>query len=226
MREEEWRSGDLATLEFQLLTGDEAVPVSDRKLRLWAAACCRLCWELLNDRRSRDAVEGAERFADARLSAAELAALSRASREAYQTISNFDQAVRPFRHAALAADNTASPVRGPVLGTPHHARSALVTAGPASEETAYTEVRALLHDVFGNPFRPTVISAAWLAWDGGTVLKFAQAVYEERAFDRLPILADALEEAGCTDAELLGHLRGPGPHVRGCWALDVLLGRG
>jgi hypothetical protein len=66
----------------------------------------------------------------------------------------------------------------------------------------------------------------WLCWHGGTIPKLAQAIYDERAFDRLPVLADALEEAGCTDADLLGHLRGPGPHVRGCWALDLLLGKG
>jgi hypothetical protein len=51
------------------------------------------------------------------------------------------------------------------------------------------------------------------------------AIYDERAFDRLPVLADALEDAGCADADLLGHLRGPGPHVRGCWAVDLILGK-
>jgi hypothetical protein len=65
----------------------------------------------------------------------------------------------------------------------------------------------------------------WLAWNGGTVPALARAIYAERAFDRLPILADALEEAGCTDAALLAHCRGPGPHVRGCWAIDLILGR-
>jgi hypothetical protein len=80
-------------------------------------------------------------------------------------------------------------------------------------------------DIF-NPFRPVTIDPTWLAWNDGTVVKLAQAIYDERAFDRLPILADALEEAGCDPAELLAHLRGPGPHVRGCWAVDFLLGRG
>ena len=69
------------------------------------------------------------------------------------------------------------------------------------------------------------IDPSWLAWNNGIVVKMAQAVYEERAFDRLPVLADALEEAGCADADLLSHLRGPGPHVRGCWAVDLLLGK-
>jgi hypothetical protein len=85
---------------------------------------------------------------------------------------------------------------------------------------------ALLRCVAGNPFRPAAaIDPGWLAWNGGTVRKLAEGVYDERAFDRLPILADALEDAGCTDRELVGHLRGPGPHVRGCWAVDLLLGK-
>jgi hypothetical protein len=66
--------------------------------------------------------------------------------------------------------------------------------------------------------RRVTAEASWLAWDGGTVAKLAQGIYDGRAFDRLPIHADALEEAGCADADLLGHLRGPGPHVRGGWA--------
>jgi hypothetical protein len=86
---------------------------------------------------------------------------------------------------------------------------------------------AFLRDIFGPlPFRPLPqLNPAWLAWEGGTVPKLAGSIYEERAFDRLPVLADALEEAGCTEAGLLTHLRGPGPHVRGCWALDLILGR-
>jgi hypothetical protein len=50
-------------------------------------------------------------------------------------------------------------------------------------------------------------------------------ILDERAFGGLPILADAVEEAGCTDADILGHLRGPGAHYRGCWALDSLRGK-
>jgi hypothetical protein len=64
-----------------------------------------------------------------------------------------------------------------------------------------------------------------LACDGGVVPKLATAIYAGRTFDELPVLADALEDAGCTDAELLGHLRSPGPHVRGCWAVDLVLGK-
>jgi hypothetical protein len=96
-------------------------------------------------------------------------------------------------------------------------------AAGVQERHAQAEV---LRDILGNPFRPLPkVNAAWLAWEGGTVPKLAQAAYDERAFDRLHVLADALEEAGGTDADLLGHLRGPGPHVRGCWVVDLLLGK-
>jgi hypothetical protein len=83
----------------------------------------------------------------------------------------------------------------------------------------------LLHDVFGNPFRPAPLDPSWLAWKGGVIRKLAQAIYDDRAFARLPVLADALEDAGCTDAAILGHCRGPGEHVRGCWVVDLLLGK-
>jgi hypothetical protein len=83
----------------------------------------------------------------------------------------------------------------------------------------------LAHDLFGNPFRRAVIDPAWLTWNSKTVAKVAQAIYEDRAFNHMPILADALEEACCTDAALLDHCRQPGEHVRGCWLVDLLLGK-
>jgi hypothetical protein len=69
------------------------------------------------------------------------------------------------------------------------------------------------------------VNSAWLLWNAATVWKIAQAIYDDRAFDCLPILADALEEAGCDNADILDHCRGPGPHVRGCWVVDMLLGK-
>jgi hypothetical protein len=224
MTEGGWLSEGLEVLEPWLLTGHVGVAVSGRKLRLWAAACCRLCWGLLKGPRSRAAVEAAEQFADGRISAAKLAAAGEGAREAVETLSNFDPAVKPFRHAALAADDTAAPHLGPVIGAPRRARLALLAAGLASQGAAQAAVLTLLRDVLGNPFRRLKVKRSWLKWDGGTVPNMARGIYEERAFDRLPVLADALEDAGRTGAELLGHLRGPGPHARGCWALDLLLG--
>jgi hypothetical protein len=95
----------------------------------------------------------------------------------------------------------------------------------ATEEEAQA---ALLRDIFGSlPFRPLVLPLSVRTWEGGTVVKLAAGIYAERDFTqgRMGVLADAAEEAGLDDAELLAHLRGPGPHARGCWGVDLLLGR-
>ena len=90
----------------------------------------------------------------------------------------------------------------------------------------------ILRDIIGNPFRPVAFNTAWSPWNNGTVSKLAQAAYDDRQLPsghldavRLAILADALEEAGCQGTAILEHCRGPGPHVRGCWALDLILGK-
>jgi hypothetical protein len=80
----------------------------------------------------------------------------------------------------------------------------------------------LLRDIFGNPFRPVTAAPVWLT---PTVVSLAHGIYDDRAFDQLPILADALEDAGCTDTTVLDHLCGPGPHVRGCHVVDALIGK-
>jgi hypothetical protein len=96
-----------------------------------------------------------------------------------------------------------------------------------------TEVCDLIRCIFGNPFRPAPsIDLTWFRWNDRIIPRMASAIYEERAlpegtFDptRLAVLADALEEVGAADPDLLGHLRGPGPHVRGCFAVDAVLGK-
>jgi hypothetical protein len=82
-----------------------------------------------------------------------------------------------------------------------------------------------LRDVIGNPFRSVVLDPAWLSWREATVGKMAQVVYDERRFADLPILADALEDAGCTNRDILSHCRQPDEHVRACWVIDLLLGQ-
>src|SRR5260370_175493 len=79
-----------------------------------------------------------------------------------------------------------------------------------------------VRDVCGNPFRPAALDEGWRRGPGNAAVKLAQGIYEERGFDRLPILADALEEAGCPNAEIAAHCRAPDPHLRGCWAVDLL----
>jgi len=76
--------------------------------------------------------------------------------------------------------------------------------------------------VYGNPLRPITINLSWLT---STVVALAQAIYDDRAFDRMPILADALEDAGCTNQDILAHCRSGGEHVRGCWVVDLLLAK-
>jgi hypothetical protein len=84
----------------------------------------------------------------------------------------------------------------------------------------------LLRELFGErPFREPSTRYAWLNRQGDAVGRLAAAIYADHAFDRLPILADALEDAGCTDAAILDNCRGPGPHVRGCWVVDLILGK-
>src|SRR5262249_44215777 len=86
-------------------------------------------------------------------------------------------------------------------------------------------VAARLRDLIGNPFRPVVAARAGTRWGPRPLRTPPRAIYDHRAFDRLPILADALEDAGCTDRDMLDHCRGPGPHVRGCWVIDLILGK-
>jgi hypothetical protein len=84
----------------------------------------------------------------------------------------------------------------------------------------------IVRELFGNPFRPSPpLPSSVLAWNDGTVKRIAEGIYEDQAFDRLPILADALLDAGCEDEKLIGHCRSEGPHVRGCWAVDLILGK-
>jgi hypothetical protein len=77
-------------------------------------------------------------------------------------------------------------------------------------------------DIFGNPFRPVAFDARWRT---GDVLGVARGIYEDRAFDRMPMLADALMDAGCDSDDILNHCRGDGPHARGCWVVDLVLGK-
>jgi hypothetical protein len=180
---------------------------SDRKLRLFACGCCRRNWEQLGET-SHQVVELAERYADGKALAAELEAARQGIRAHHQFASG---AVAwppgpnpvPFaRYAALWANG-------------HRRRSVSWKAGRAVQA-------ALLRDILGNPFRPVAIDPAWLR---PTVVQLAQVLYDSRNFADLPILADALEESGCTSQELLDHLRGPGPHALGCWVLDLVLGK-
>jgi hypothetical protein len=281
-------------------------PASDRKLRLFACACCRQVWDGapcprcggkgqvwdddprlgifdnyrvecpschgtgrvgdLVDPRSRRAVEVAERYADGLATEAERLAADRESADAVRPYN--DMSSPAWIAQASAGLSTATELAWEVVRRPH------AWLPPATQAT-------LLREVFGNPFRPPwalwegmtgdkPAEFAWrikalqplLHWHDGTVPSMAQRIYDERRWDDMPILADALIDAGCEDGDLLRHCRGEewcdrcgglgtrkvqvgrrvardrclacdgtgwqplrGPHARGCWAVDLILGK-
>jgi hypothetical protein len=224
------------------------VRTSDRKLRLFACACCRRIWDLLVDERSRQGVEVAERYADGLASEDERKAAEAAAWDGADSILS-KPAVGAARLLRRTDPTGLLLAKGPVPQWRHAAHAAIEAVRGATEAALDQVIRAateegfnsglewgaraagpaarlhLLRDIFGNPFRPPAVRPAWLSWNEGTVRKLAQAIYEERRFQGLPILADALEEAGCDDAELLAHCRTGGEHVPGCWTVDSLLSR-
>jgi hypothetical protein len=189
---------------------------SARKLRLFAVACCRRVWHLLIDERSRLAVEVAEHYADGLLledeaqtafnGACEASRLIRRNHAAETMLQlrrhrDPDQLFRIAFFAAFAVGNGVSHMR-PAYGV-----------DPVTQSN-------FLREICGNPLRAATINPAWRT---ANATALAQSIYADRAFERLPILADALEDAGCDDADILSHCRQPGEHVRGCWVVDLLL---
>jgi len=220
MTEAEWLACTDPTPMLEYLRGK----ASDRKLRLFAVACCRHIWEWLPDSRSRVAVEAAERFADGEASADELLLCRLAANRALSERSKNAPDDR-YRFVLFAASDAAYSKAWSAADM-----MPIDAAWPTSEgvvscvenRNVLNHQAVLLWEIFGNPFRPVTADPRWLT---STVVAHAQTIYEERAFDRLPILADALEDARCDDADILNHLRGDGPHVRGCWAVDLVLGK-
>jgi hypothetical protein len=186
-----------------------------RKPRLLACASARTVWNFLGDERSQRAVIVSERYADGLATLTELVEAHDAAREAIRGA--------PSRAAYWTADDHGWQAARITLPT------AIEGAAEAMGQTAIPSRRRLhcdlLRDIFGNPFRPVAVDPAWLAWNGGTVPAIARRVYDDRAFHDLPILADALEDAGCDSPDVLAHCRGDGPHVRGCWVVDHVLGK-
>ncbi len=192
--------------------------VSDRKRQLIGVAVCRRLGHLMGDARSVRMIDLCEAIADYPCAGSDddWEDTRDAAVEAAGLIADGEQSVR--RAAAWAAAGLGSDA--------HKVGRGLESAAKAIEHegtaTATELIGSLIREVFGNPFRPVAFDPAWRT---ATVEAIAAGVYADRAFDRLPVLADALEDAGCDAADLLAHLRGPGPHVRGCWAVDLVLGK-
>jgi hypothetical protein len=201
-----------------------------RLRRLYVCACCRRIWDLLTDARSRRAVEIAELFADGQASDNQLAgAHSEACVAAAEMgaavvrLPSFKRKLPHKLHVAALAAAHASATQVTVRGSLAAAEASFVHLAQVSGE--HRNQATLLRDIFGKSFHSVAIEPHWLTWNHTTVAAIARHIYDERAFHEMPILADALEDAGCTNADLLEHCRGPGPHVRGCWAVDLLLGK-
>jgi hypothetical protein len=212
---------------------------TNRRARLFSIACCRNIWHLFEDSCCREAVLVADWFIDGKAHSVQL----REVRRRVQAIGGpradpGDQAalsvVRMWDGANAVWHATAKMPRiTAVCGAMRRvlANFAWEQAGHCGIEVTVAQQSAsellaeFLRDIFGNPFRPVWVHPDSLTWNDGTVPKLAQTIYDDRRFDLLPILADALEEAGCDHADVLAHCRGSGSHVRGCWVVDLLLGK-
>ncbi len=216
MTEQEWSTAtDPTPMLVFLRTRGRA---GDRTLRLFACGCCRRQWASLTEE-GRGAVAVAEQFADRGAAEVERGAAERAVRQEVQE-----------RGSSIAWASAGPVARDPDWGAWCAARNAAWgVADPTQERVQQV---ALLRDLFGNPFRPVQLDPSLRTWNDATLPRLARAIYGDRllpegTFDpqRLAVLGDALEAAGCSDPAILGHLRGEGPHVRGCWVVDLLLNK-
>lgn len=229
MTEEQWLacSDPLAMLQYRRGHG------SDRKFRLFACACCRRIWDLFPDPANRHLVAVVEDYPDgnyrrdffgeapaqgvAPAPALQAAAVASSAREREFSDNRAYWAAKYLGRGfyKMSAADSAFVVA-------LHA-SASLAAAPEQQSRERCHQADLIRCIFGSRLRPAILDSGWLARNENAVRRIAEGIYDERAFDRLPVLADALEDAGCNDAVLLAHLRGPGPHVRGCWAVDLIL---
>jgi hypothetical protein len=202
---------------------------SNRKRRLFSCAVARHVLFLISDGRYQQTVELAERYADGVATEEEM----RATRRLMKKLWNERQFMEAGNHAATAVLAT---LNKEVVGAVHGWENAAAAQGSLARpywrrgyDGEQQVACAFARDVFGNPFRPVTLDRAWLT---ASITGLAQAAYEERRLPegtldqtRLAVLADALEEAGCDNLDVLAHCRKPTVHVRGCWVLDLLLGR-
>ena len=197
----------------------------ERKLRLFGCACCRRVWHLALSRRSLEAVDTVERYWDRLPGGERLPAARKAAAAAYREAPKGKPAARGFARAAYLVTRTGQGMAlAWVSQAAQHCAEAAVHAG--NDLGTWGRARAaqadLLRDLI-NPFLPaSTVEAARQAARDDTVARIVADIHTSGDFASVPVLADALEEAGCEDRYLLDHRRG-GPHVRGCWAVDLLL---
>jgi len=207
MTEQEWLLCDDPSAMLDTLRGQ----LSDRKLRLFACACGRRIWPLLHDGRNRKAVEVGELYADGQVDSGRLGAARAAVR-------------RVKCSGWISGDGAAFSAVLEIMSDVGEHWRVWKEAKQAKKERA-----KLLREIVGGPVRLARVNPEWITPD---VLAVAAATYDDRTLPsghldlaRVAVLSDALEEAECDHAHILAHLRGLGPHVRGCWAVDLLLGK-
>jgi hypothetical protein len=191
-----------------------------RKFRLFAVGCCRLIWDHLPDAQLREAVEIAERFADGQAKKQQLTAARHAAAER-KTVGSYERHV-PGGQARAAVSMASDTTKEQSF----HAAFDMALypepfAGyPVAGAGGHAGLCDLLRCVFGNPFKTVRLDQRWRT---ANVLDLARTIYQECAFDRLPILADALMDSGCSSEPILAHCRASEAHVRGCWVVDLIL---
>jgi len=218
MTEADWFriQGPLSLLEYV------ADKVSQRKLRLFAAACCRRIEYLFPNQDRRNCLDVVDGWAEGAATFHELEAAILAAVVGWEPKGEKKGAIRDNVAAAIGLivqhhDDPFESARGACIYT----ESAAFIAGKSHADEGKAQA-GILRDILGNPFRAHALDQACLT---PKVKTLAQAIYDERAFERMPELADALAEAGCSNQDILSHCRGPGPHVRGCWVVDLVLGK-
>jgi hypothetical protein len=236
MTEAEW----LAANDPIGLMGFEGLSATERKLRLFGVACCRHTLAVAPVASLNGAVETAERFADGRATEEELDAAgviadgvgdcNGNSAEYLGERGASESSLRLFRAASCAgwavysATCRSDLFWNEIWRLPRLAAEATqcIHSAPANSVGVCAVQCDFFRDIFGNPFRPITVDRNWLT---STVVALARQMYESRDFYPMPILADALQDAGCDNDDILNHCRGSGPHVRGCWVIDLLLGK-
>ncbi len=199
--------------------------VGRRKLRLFACGCCRLIWSHLSDARLKAAVAAAERFADGSGTATELEAVGTA---AHNTIARNSRGFGEDDpdaqlHTAIEMVTSATAAK-PLSAALGMTMFPFPLAGYRGQPKEANRLMCdLLRDIFGNPFRPVTFTPSWRT---DTAVSLARIMYESREFSAMPVLADALQDAGCDNADVLEHCRDVNQsHVRGCWVVDLVLDR-
>ena len=197
------------------LQAPSARAFTDGKLRLFAVACGRSVLSFCKDERIVAALDTAERSVGARTNAERQ--VLKQTRLLIWTDDEWRHSTEGRLAKALVAKSPYGAALGASWWAAHLEGESLAAAATKRERQGF-----ILRDIIGNPFRPIAFDHRWRTEH---TVGLAAKMYEERDFAAMPILADALQEAGCEDADILTHCREPGVHVRGCWVVDLVLGK-